>query len=148
MYNTTFTWTLKRGFIDMDSIEEPCVRAAMEKVQALLEEGNSSLALAALPPLSFEFSCSQMDTPENPYFPQDSEVFLDLDASNSHIGLALRGGRMYLTAVVQFSMDLLQEVKDLEAFNEWLADEGAPFACALLGGFSFVEDDGCTLLAH
>lgn len=142
-----FEWKMENGMVDLDSIESPDVRAALEKVRKLASAKEYDEAVAALPKMEFEFNTENLDLDPSSYLSEGADVAFPLDPNNPHhsIEVDLHDGNLVITVTVVFDLPVKLGIDPTEA-NEWLMENGGYAAGYASGGWGYSGDEGGHLL--
>ncbi len=132
---------LKRGVVDFDSIEEAVTKRAVESALSLVKLRNYEEAVAALPPISFEWSWSNGDGDPDELFEDVVDFELFLDPINSVVKVGEENGKLLLSINVIFTVEIREDIEK-DAVQEWLDENSMDYAGYISGGWSYLSDDG------
>jgi hypothetical protein len=133
---------LKRGVIDLESIEDDAIRRAILKVKSLVKNAEFETAIGNLPPLFFEWVWSNVDGDPEEYFSDIEDINVVLSTSNSRIRLGLSDDNLIISINVSFAVSLKDTV-EADELQEWLDASSMMYAGFVSGGWSYIKDEGC-----
>lgn len=142
MAKASLEFQIKRGVVDMDSIEEDDTKEIVEKCLKLCKAKKHEEAVELLLPLlSFEWIWGNCDGDPSDIFETVDDVAFDLSKKNSIVQVGESDGNLVITATVQFDAKIKKGVKEGE-ITEWLSDNSA-YACGYVGAaWLYSESDG------
>lgn len=132
-------WSIKRAVIDVESIED-------SEVQELLSNWVNSpqeAQVGELPEIEFEFDADNMDEDPSDYFERSIYSFGVTPGENNHSVVVgkTEDGEWVISISVVFPVELVDGV-DVDALNDFLAENGGWSAGNADGGWSYSSDDG------
>lgn len=132
---------LKRGVIDIESIEDGAIRQAILYVKSLVQNSKLEMAIRSLPPMSFEWIWSNGDGDPEDIFTDTEDINVALSASNSRIQLGVSDDELIISINVSFVVSLKDMVETYEV-QDWLDTNSMVYAGFVSGGWSYTRDDG------
>lgn len=132
---------LRRGVIDIESIEDDGVRQAVRNVKSFVQNADFNKALAIMPPISFEWVWSNGDGDPGDYFVNVEDFDFFLSSSNSRIRLGVADENLMISVNVQFLVVVKDSINHDEV-QEWLDTNSMVYAGFVSGGWPYVADDG------
>jgi hypothetical protein len=142
MGTLNLNWSIKRAVVNFEDIEDEDTKTTLEKVLALCAAKKNEEAVKSLPSIDFEFDAESMDSDASEYFEETSYAFeLDKKNKNYKIQAGEDNGNLILSISVVFEVKVNDGI-DVDAFNEWLSDNGGWSAGNAAGMWSYSEDDG------
>ena len=135
-----FEFHIKRAVVNMDDLDDD-IKDDVIKSLALIKKGQFEKAIAALPPLNFEWIWSNGDGDPSEFFTDTEDLTISLTPENSSIRVGETDGNLVLTVAIQFELDLVENC-NTDEINDWLSDNSM-FFCGYIGcGWTYHGDDG------
>ena len=132
---------LKRGVIDLESIDDDAIRQTILHVKSLVKNAEFDRAIGNLPPLFFEWVWSNGDGDPEDCFSDIEDISVVLSASNSRIRLGVTDDDLIISINVSFVVSLKDNVEKNEV-QEWLDLNSMVYAGFVSGGWSYHNDEG------
>jgi hypothetical protein len=142
MAKASLEFKIKRGVVDMDSIEDDEVKATAEKCLKLCKAKKNSEAVDILLPLmSFEWSWGSCDGDASDVFEETDDIFFECNKKNTSLQVGETDGTLIITASAMFQVAVRDGVS-ADEITEWL-DNNSAYACGWLsGGWGYSGSDG------
>lgn len=137
---STFEFHMKRAVVNMDDLDDE-IKDDVIKALSLIKKGQLEQAIAALPPLYFEWIWSNGDGNPSEFFKDTEDFIIPLTAENSSIRVGEADDNLVLTVAIKFELTLIENCATGE-INDWLSDNSM-FFCGYIGcGWTYHGDDG------
>jgi len=142
MAKARLEFQIKRGVVDVDSIEDDEVKATVEKCLKLCKvKKNSEAVELLLPIMSFEWSWGSCDGDAADVFEDTDDIFFECNEKNTSLQVGESDGDLLITSSAMFEV-ALRDGLSADEITEWLDDNSA-YACGWLsGGWGYSGSDG------
>lgn len=137
-------FAIKRGVVNANEIEDEDIKGCVSKSIELIRLGNLHEAVAALPPLSFEWSWSGGDGDPGEIFEHYDDIDTILSPDNSRVRLGEDRGNLVISANIVFDVEIKIGI-DRDYFQNWLEENSMSNAGYISGGWSYHSDDGTSI---
>jgi len=139
-------YCIKRAHINKSDIEFNQTLEGLNALNALAHENSQYDLFKLFSKLEFEWSWSNADELDNvsDIFEVDSDFVIALNKDNSKIRFLTLDDKIFMTAQVFFSLNLLRESNQEDLQD--LIDENSLYFCGYVNGdWTYSIDDGCSL---
>ena len=142
MAKAILEFQIKRGVVDMDSIEDDDVKASAEKCLKLCKAKKYSEAVEILFPLmSFEWIWGNSDGDAGDVFEEIDGIFFECNKENTSLQVGESDGNLVITGTAIFQVAINDGIS-ADEITEWL-DTNSAYACGCLsGGWGYSVSDG------
>jgi hypothetical protein len=142
MAKASLEFQIKRGVVDIESIEDGDVKSKVEKCLKLCKAKKQSEAVDILLPLmSFEWSWGSCDGDAGDVFEGTDDIFFECNKKNTSLQVGESDGNLLITASAMFQA-AVQDSMSADEITQWLDDNSA-YACGWLsGGWGYSGSDG------
>ena len=142
MGTVTLEFEIKRGVVDMDTLEDEGLELVQNCVELCRSGENEKAAKLITEAMEFEWNWSNFDGDMEDYFSGPETINEQCTDENCSVRVSEDDGALIITAAFQFSMETAEDDIDLEALEEWLY-ENAAYSCGYFAGmWHYAGSDG------
>jgi hypothetical protein len=141
MKKANLEFQIKRGVVDIESIEDEEVKATVQQCLKLCKAKKYEEAADLLhQTMSFEWSWSACDGDASDIFEDTEDIFFECSSKNSSLKVGEDNGDLVITAWAAFQVPVKDGIS-ADEISEWLNDNSA-YACGWLsGGWGYLGSD-------